>query len=276
MRQTIPNPVIAVVAEVLGQHYYSHSKLNTLFMGAGAAGDPPPGNCVQKCLSWLQRVNDDLGVMPLTVLGRVLFQFMETGGGAAIYHSSQITGGQEKIRAVLGRCGLAYHEGGVVLAGGTAPPVSSLQDVLRRRDLPALELEFKRALDTLESDPPAAVTAACSILESLFKIVLQEEKVALPSKETIKPLWAAVQGRLGLNPADTADEDVRRVLSGLTSVVDGIGSFRTHAGSAHGHGRQAHQVLPRHARVVVHAAHTLCLFVLETWEAQRGKEPSRG
>lgn len=267
MRQTIPNPVIAVVAEVLGQHYYSHSKLNTLFMGAGAAGDSPPGNCVQKCLSWLQRVNDDLAVMPLTVLGRVLFQFMETGGDAE---------GQEKIRAVLGRCGLAYHESGVVLAGGTAPPVSSLQDVLRHRDLPALELEFKRALDTLESDPPAAVTAGCSILESLFKIVLQEEKVTLPSKETIKPLWAAVQGRLGLNPADTADEDVRRVLSGLTSIVDGIGSFRTHAGSAHGHGRQAHQVLPRHARLVVHAAHTLCLFVLETWEAQRGKEAGRG
>jgi hypothetical protein len=38
VRQTIPNPVIAVVAEVLGEHYYSHSKLNTLFMEAGAPG----------------------------------------------------------------------------------------------------------------------------------------------------------------------------------------------------------------------------------------------
>jgi hypothetical protein len=41
MRKTIPNPVIAVVAEVLGQHYNSHSKLNTLLMEAGAPGEPP-------------------------------------------------------------------------------------------------------------------------------------------------------------------------------------------------------------------------------------------
>ncbi len=46
MRNTIPNPVVAVVAEVLGQHYYSHSRLNTLFMEAGAPEDPPDGNCV--------------------------------------------------------------------------------------------------------------------------------------------------------------------------------------------------------------------------------------
>jgi hypothetical protein len=32
--KTIPGPVIAVVGEVLGLHYYDHNRLNTLYHGA--------------------------------------------------------------------------------------------------------------------------------------------------------------------------------------------------------------------------------------------------
>jgi len=261
-----------VVAEVLGKHYYSHSKLNTLFMEAGAPGDPPEGNCVNKCLLWLKRTNSDPSVDPLKVLGGVLLQFMETGAGSPVFYGDQIKEHQDRIRQALARSGLAYHEGGIVLAGGQAPPVANLNDVLRRRDLPALNVEFKRALNSLESDPPAAVTAACSLLESLFKVILNEEGIPLPSKETIKPLWSAVQDTLGLNPASVTDDDIRRILSGLTSVVDGVGALRTHAGSAHGHVPQGQTLVPRHARLSVHAAHTLCLFVIETWEARKSKK----
>ena len=149
MRQTIPNPVIAVVAEVLGEHYYSHSKLNTLFMEAGAPGDAPEGNCVQKCLSWLERTNADPTADPLKILGGVLLQLMETGGGSAIYDKDQTIERQDRVRQTLARCGLAYHEKGIVLVGEQAPPVTGLHDALRHRDLPALNLEFKRALASL-------------------------------------------------------------------------------------------------------------------------------
>jgi hypothetical protein len=98
-------------------------------------------------------------------------------------------------------------------------------------------------------------------------------RLPFPPKETTKPLWAEVQEYLGLSPGSVADDDIRRILSGLTSLVDGIGSLRTHAGSAHGHGPQSYALLPRHARLAVHAAHTICLFVVETWESKaRGSE----
>jgi len=222
---------------------------------------------VQECLSWLIRVNESPDVDPLQVLGRVLMPFMDTGG-SGYYQGEACAKGQERIRSVLGRCGLTYHEGGIVLAGGASPPVASLEEMLRNKDLLALEIEFRRALDTIEQDPPAAVTAASSILESLFRIIIDEEGLPLPQKQTIKPLWAAVQEKLGLAPGTVSDEDIRRVLSGLISIVDGVGALRTHAGSAHGHGKQAYNVLPRQARLAVHAAHTLCLFVLETWESR--------
>lgn len=59
------------------------------------------------------------------------------------------------------------------------------------------------------------------------------------------------------------------LLGSLGALVDGVGSFRTHAGSAHGRGRKAYKVDARLARLAVHSAHTLTLFVIETWQLRR-------
>ena len=72
----IPNSVIYVVGDVLGSWYYSHTKLNTLFGGAGFPGAPPAGNCIQKSQEWLRHANDASDVDPLKLLGCVLVDYM--------------------------------------------------------------------------------------------------------------------------------------------------------------------------------------------------------
>jgi Abortive infection C-terminus len=141
--------------------------------------------------------------------------------------------------------------------------------LLRKRAIPEIEIEFRRALESVESDPPAALTAACSILESFCRIYLQEEGLGLPSDQSAKPLWNAVAHHIGFAPALQTDQDIKKVLSGFLSVVDGIACLRTHDGSAHGRERRSYRILPRHARLAVHAAHTLVLFGLETWTARK-------
>jgi hypothetical protein len=69
-------------------------------------------------------------------------------------------------------------------------------------------------------------------------------------------------------PEKMQEDDVRKVLLGLGSIVDGIGALRTHKGSAHGH-EKSYKLKPRHARLTSHAAFTLAVFIIETWE-QRG------
>jgi hypothetical protein len=140
--------------------------------------------------------------------------------------------------------------------------------MLQDRDLAAVEIEFQRALASVESDPPAGVTAASSLLESLFKIYIEVRGLHLPTKATIKDLWRVTSQDLGLDPRVVQDDDLRRILSGLTSIVDGIGSLRTHAGSAHGRGKDTYQLDGRHARLAIHAAHTLATFIIETWDAK--------
>ncbi len=137
-------------------------------------------------------------------------------------------------------------------------------------DLAGLQTEFERINETVESDPAAAVTASCALLEALFKVFIAEEKLEMPADKTIKPLWNVVRKNLKLEPDKQQNEDVRAVLVGLSSIVEGLGSLRTHKGSAHGHAQQVFKVKPRHARLTSHAAFILASFIIETWE-ERGK-----
>ena len=59
---------------------------------------------------------------------------------------------------------------------------------------------------------------------------------------------------------------MRQIITGLFSIVDGIGALRTHAGSAHSEGRKGYKLEPRHARLAVNAAHSVATFVMETWD----------
>lgn len=262
-KHKIPNAVCAVVAEVIGQHYYSHTRLNTMFYEAGALGEPPIGNCVDKCTSWLKRCNDAPEIDAFQVLGKVLEHYMEVVASEPLDHPQRL-----RIEKTLAKYGLRYLQGGVIVEDNVAVPAKSLKDILEQHDLPAVQIEFERALTDVQKDPEASLTAACSMVESICKIYIEERNLQKPNKETIKDLWKIAASDLNFNPASVEDEDLRRVLSGLSSIVDGLGSIRTHAGSAHGRGKKRYRVAPRHARLVIHAAHTLTVFLIETWQSK--------
>jgi hypothetical protein len=265
----IPKPVAVIVGDELGPYYYSHRRLNALFWEAGAPGDPPEGNCVDKVTRWLKKVSDDPAIDDLTILGKVLEEYMEVDDRFETIPGLQEKG-RERVRKILAQHGLSYHQGGTLIGITVGAPARSLEAILRKRNIEALDIEFARALSSVETDPPSSITAACAIREALCKVYLEDEHLRMPSKETIKPLWATVQKQLGLDPGSVPDQDIARILSGLTSVTDGIGSLRTHTGSAHGRGRKTYRIEPRHARLAIHAAHTLAAFILETWDARKG------
>lgn len=145
-----------------------------------------------------------------------------------------------------------------------------------------VQREISRALESVEKDPEDAVTAACSLVESVCRSILIELKIPLPPKKDIEGVLRAVQEPLGLSPArsDFAPEvagDIRQILGGLTSVAKGIGSLRSHAGDAHGRERGSIRIDARVARLAIHSASTVALFLIETWEKKFSKTlPQRG
>ena len=267
--QRIPNSVLNVVGDVLGAHYYNHARLESLFREAGAPGDPPEGNCADKCRAWLRRCNIAEGAGATVVLGRVLEEFMDYEVTGENFGDEEWEKRRSLVRAALNRAGLEYRYGGTVIGPGRAGPTKALREIVRNRNLAALDDELARALETVDSDPPAALTAACAIIEAACKVYIEDEGLTPPKEQTVMPLWKVVRDHLGLDPQRIEDADMARILGGLASVVDGLGAFRTHAGSAHGRGRKQYRVASRHARLAVDAAHTLVAFMLETWEVRR-------
>jgi hypothetical protein len=122
----LPIPICSIVGDVLGSFFYSHKKLENLFYEAGAVGEVPPGNCVTKCVDWLKRMHTEVAD-PAAILGKVLEDFMEVERPLATGDVQQ--DGRKRIAEVLGRFGLSYHQGGIILGATNALPTKSLKQV---------------------------------------------------------------------------------------------------------------------------------------------------
>jgi hypothetical protein len=262
----IPPSIIGVASPILADAY-THAQLNALFMSAGFPGDAPDGNKIEKCRNWLRRANSE-SPDALKMFGVLIAEFMDAETPWGVVDGADP---RERIRTALAREGLSYNRGGYIHGAALSGPSRSLAERIKSDGIQAIEIEYDRAYKSIDADPGAAVTAACAILESVCKCYLEAEGCELPKKQVLGTLWPEVAGRLGLSPRDVSDDDLKRILQGLYSIGDGIAALRTHKGSAHGHANgKNYQLAPRHARLAVHAAHTMAMFVLETWEARRG------
>lgn len=271
VRKLIPSPVLATVADIASQRE-THASMDSLFMYAGAPGEPPEGSKTVKAQEWLRRVNTDPSVLPLQVLGRLIENYMEElppeGSPFDGTPHPTHTPDQEKLTKILARYELQYARGGSIV-GALGTPSRTLEEFVREKDIAALEHEFKRALTNVDENPREAVSAASNILETLCKVYIEEQGLEMPAKQDLKPVWTVVRKDLGFDPGRVEDQDLQTILTGLLALVDGLGALRTHASSAHGAGKMSYKLEPRHSRLAVHSAHTIALFVLESWERKK-------
>lgn len=262
MRQEIPAAVLALTAE-LASGRETHATLDSLFTYADAPGDPPEGSKHAKALAWLRRANKE-SPDPLRVLGRVLEGYMDEVLDPNNHWDKEQIVKRQKISTALANAQLQYVSGGKI-AGSMGTPTRTLSEFIRERDLDSIDQEFQRAVQNATVSPREAVSAASNILESVCKVIIADENLPAPAKQDLQSVWGVVRKHLGMDPSKIADQDLQQILSGLLSVVHGIGSLRTHASSAHGAGKIPYKLEPRHARLAIHSAHTLSLFVLESW-----------
>lgn len=155
---------------------------------------------------------------------------------------------------------------------------AALKEKAKALDLDSVHDDFERALTEADSDPADAITAACSTIESVCKCILDGMGKPYPTNKDIKGLVGEVAKHLSLSPGRDDlptewEQDIRTILSGLFNVIGGIGSLRTHAGDAHGKGKNPVPADARIARLAIHAASTVSLFYIETWQRAAAKKP---
>ncbi|QER41024.1 abortive infection family protein [Acinetobacter suaedae] len=261
----IPLNLIAILSEVLPEHE-SHATLDNLFLYAEINSEIPDVSKPAKVQQVLMNVNKS-DPDPLKVLGKVLEKYLD---GGILYPRDQDRFDQqiESIKKILSDNSLLYIRGGII-SGSLTTPTKSLESVIKGLEIPALDQEFMRALTHVDASPREAVSAASNILESICKVYIAENNLTMPNKKDLKNLFDVVRKSLNIQRDSVEDEDLLRIISGIISVVDGIASLRTHASSAHGAGVKQYNLKPRHARLAIHAAHTIGLYVLESWKESK-------
>lgn len=256
MARLIPIAIIAVVADALAK-IDSHAGIDQTMVAAGIRLETPPiGSKPVKARSYLNHANNSCAE-PLATLGQVIAELMESNNE---FWKAE----QQRIADKLRDYGLSYSKDGHISPLGSTSLSQTLDDIIKSRDLVGMQTEFDRIFETLETDPPAAVTASCALLEALFKKYIQANKLDMPSDQSLKPLWKIVKKDLKLDPEQVDNDDLKTILTGLAALVEGIGSLRTHQGSAHGRSKK-YKLKPRHARLAAQGAFTLAVFVLESW-----------
>lgn len=278
MKKKIPAATIGLLSQILPE-YYTHDGLNGLFLTASAPEEIPVGSKPNKVTTWLRSINAQCPD-PLKILGGILEDFLEkeiyTSNGfdtrASTEYEQNLKAAQEKIVQALSKDGLSYARGGHVITGGAAP-TRSLQEQVRQGDLRAVEIEIQRALDNVEKDPLVAAHNAGSVLEASLKAYLDYFGVSYKEDtDSLSDLWRKVVDHIGLHPKEMDDKDLKKIASGLNSIVDGTMHLRNKKSSAHGKSEEqlrAINIRPRHARLAIHAAHTVSAYVLELMEAPK-------
>lgn len=268
MRKEIPAPLISACAELVSVEE-THASMESLFLYAGASVETSAGNKLTKAIEWLRQTNKDSNIDPLTVLGKILESYLdESDDSRHQYNSEQkeeYLTRKKRVIETLEKFNLHYVTGGKFLET-LGSPTKSLEDLIRSKDIRSIDIEFDRALKNVIESPREAVSAASNILESICKVYIEIEILEKPSKQDLKSVWNIVRKDLKLDPSNVEDQDLQKILSGLISIVEGLGALRTHASSAHGGGLKPYKLEPRHAKLCIHSAHTLALFILETWD----------
>ena len=150
------------------------------------------------------------------------------------------------------------------LEKGEAPAVDAIDAGLQDFSEGGVHDLWRKALERMTSDPEGAITLAKSLLESVLKHILDERKLTYSEKADLPELYRFVAKELNLAPDQHTEENFKRILGGITSVVNELGSLRNRLGDAHGRGKGGVRPAPRHAELAVNLAGSIALFLVGT------------
>ena len=154
------------------------------------------------------------------------------------------------------------------IPGKHNPLAGTLDDLAKSLEYPRLAEHVDLLVNSVESNPSLAVGTAKETIETVCKTILGERGLD-PGQETLGKLVRLTAKELALLPESIPDrakgvKTVRRLLSNLTQVSDGLAELRNLYGTGHGRAGRRGSVHPRHARLAVGAATTVATFLLET------------
>ncbi len=161
-------------------------------------------------------------------------------------------------------------------------PLQSIRKVLDSADTNYVLQQITRMESAINEDPDLAIGTAKELIETCCKTILKERGAEIQGNPDLPQLVKQTARELALIPEAIPDESkavetIRRLLSNLATITQGIAELRNHYGTGHGKAASMRGLQPRHAKLAVGAASTLAVFLLETHQVKaQSQSPKRG
>lgn len=154
-----------------------------------------------------------------------------------------------------------------LLAGG--PSLDSLKEHAKVLNANHLAEQIRRMEASAETDPSLAIGTAKELIETCCKTILAERgkpvtgtpDVSTLTKETLKELELVPEG---VPESARGANVIKRLLSNLGTIGNGLAELRGLYGTGHGKHGSATSLGSRHAKLAVGTAATLAVFLFET------------
>ena len=129
--------------------------------------------------------------------------------------------------------------------------------------------QIHRIEQAVESDPDLAIGTAKELIETCCKSILEERGKALPGTPDIPTLTKTTFKELDLVPESVHEaargrDTVKRILSNLSTIGNGLAELRSLYGTGHGKGHQSSGLHSRHAKLAAGTTASLVTFLYET------------
>ena len=163
---------------------------------------------------------------------------------------------------------------GRFIGTSVAPGINSAKETLSGIDVAYVSQQITRMETAVNQDPELAIGTAKELVETCCKSILNECKVAFSNNDDLPKLVKSTVQQLQLTPADIPDvakasDTIKRLLSNLASITQGVAELRNHYGTGHGKLGANKGLQPRHAKLAVGAASTLAVFLTETHKVRK-------
>lgn len=252
----------------------SHSKLTSVFMGAGLADVAPAGTSMGEGPNKEQRVQRTI----LAALRRPdsarrladgLLSCLRTVGAF-----DEDAPGYDAARARTLRKAFA-RQGWTLTREGDLLPQGGID--FKTGGRAALDEQLAR-LRQNTTDPGALLGTAKDLMEASAKFILEELSVPVHDKMSFDELWHHARDRLGILPQQVArgvpgEACIKSILQSAWKIAEQINTLRGLQGS--GHGRTLPTgVTPEQALLVVREACSVTEFALASLDRQIGRQES--
>jgi len=188
--------------------------------------------------------------------------------GADSEFSKRLKADIENMLYYLRKDGFQYVDGSIVTGAGM-PSLDGIKETAAEFDAKHLAEQIRRIEQSIESDPALAIGTAKELIETCCKTILAERGKPVVGTPDMPTLTKVTLKELKLVPDGVPDsargsDVIKRLLSNLATIGQGLAEIRNLYGSGHGKDGKTQAVKPRHAKLAVGAAATLTTFLFET------------